>query len=205
MIRSHKLSYILGLTFLILVAGIFIFEPYYSKKMGELDEQEVKDTINSYFSMRYKTLQSNEPLDFSIIFDGQEIDTTDWLGTERDKRDVEIFIQTIFEQYIIDYSYHLDFKTIEIDRDRATVELLEGNKITYENNPMYPSEMANIEHEITLIKTSDGWKVMKDAYSDDLTRLLKYSSKEVIFKNIQSNHDKYPTVTPDSEQITPFP
>jgi hypothetical protein len=114
-----------------------------------------------------------------------------------------MLIHSEYNMEIIDYKFYLDFKKVEIEQDRAIVNLLESNEITYANNPKHPSAMAGLEHVISLLKVKGDWLITNDYYDDDLTRLLRISSKDELLKNVRKNHDQVKSEIPVFNQKAP--
>ena len=151
------------------------------------DEERIKETIHTYFTLRYQALQANVPLVLDAIVDLTDPKALEWLKLEADRRAVEMAIHSEFPMTIVAYKYDLNFTGIEITQNTAVVQLLEGNQITYANNPESPSWLAGLEHEISLVKGYDQWLLTNDVYSDDIIRLLKISTKEKLIDTIKFN------------------
>jgi hypothetical protein len=154
------------------------------------DVTQIEETIYEYFMLRYDALKANKSYtDYSPVTDDFENCSTEWLQMESDLRALRHFIHNIYEVTIIDYRFRLDFEKISIDGDNAVVWLRESNEIYYKRRPTEPSKLANIEHEIWLRKTENGWLITNDKYSNDFTKLLEGSSLEILFENVRRNHD----------------
>jgi hypothetical protein len=178
----------LVVAFLIEITGVSSSKAFLEAK--DLDNAQIKETIYTYFSLRSDAYKSNMPsINFSPIVDEQDSRSIKWLKLEQDIREVQDFIHMTYDEKILEYRFSLDFHTIEVDDDVAIVKLSEDNEITYEHRPTKPSIVANIQHEIWLKQTMDGWIIIKDEYSNDFTKMLKTLSKDTIFENIRRNHD----------------
>jgi hypothetical protein len=156
----------------------------------QTEETLIKQTITTYFTARYESLKMLMPVNFSQVVAGSENEITqDWLQMEQDRQEIELFIAKTFGVYILEYKFSLDYVSIEINSGEAKVSLIEGNEIAYSTSPDFPSEMANLAHTITLIKTGDTWRISSDQYSDNTTQLLDTLSKEEVFSNIKTNYE----------------
>jgi hypothetical protein len=122
------------------------------------------------------------------MIDDLEHCSSEWLRMESDLRALEHYIHTIYEVTIIDYRFQLDFESVHVNGDKAVVRLREGNEIYYKRLPTEPSKMANVEHEIWLVKTKTGWRITNDKYSNVNTRVLEGSSLVTLFENVRRNH-----------------
>lgn len=154
-----------------------------------LEEQGIKDTINTYFALRYAEVKTLNSSDFSGILDESDTVTADWQKTEKNRSEIKKTIATTFGENILDAKFSLNYLSINISDKKATVTLLESNVIVYSSDPTDPSKMADLPHEITL-KIKDGkWVIQKDKYEDELTYVLSHSSMEEAFNNIKINHE----------------
>lgn len=146
------------------------------------------------------------------------------------KTDFEHFIKTYDSQYVnadgfnLDvYSslvkdiwktfdnikYGIDIKKIEIDGNRATVELVETSFAEIEMTKAYEGELKSYANSIyNLEKKADGWKVVSDKVLDETTSMLYGNAKDLDIKltvpdSIESNKDYTATLefTPPKETI----
>jgi len=187
--KSYKSIFLFALSIIICLSVTGISGATISQGEDETDRIEIINTINSYFSLRYEAYITDQPFNFSAFIDKKDPETMSWLEAEEEKREVEIFIKNIYGTRIAKHSFHIDFPLIEVEKNRATVKALENNEVTYEDNPKYPSALANLEHQFILKRSEDKWIIVIDEYSDDLTRLLEGISKAKAINNIQHNHD----------------
>jgi len=167
------------------------------------EEIRIKEIINAYFQLRYESLKSLTPADFSTVSDMSKTSTItdEWLRREQDRQDIEITIAETFKTSYLEYKFFLNYQSIEISGAEAVVKLLEGNEVYYVDAPKLPSKMANLEHVITLRNVNGEWKVANDQYRSETTQLLETLSKEEILKNIQYNYDAQ-FITPTIEGQT---
>lgn len=148
------------------------FDSNYSSSIS--DEDQIKNTIDYYFNLRYKSLQLLSLPDYSSIV-ANSLDTK-WLRTERDHAEVE---QLLAKKY----------KKIYIDGINALVDLAENNEVIYETSAPDVSKMANLEHTITLIKQNGEWLIVSDIYEDEIMRSFNLETKEQIIDRIQNYKD----------------
>jgi len=94
MIESHKSLCVLVL-FVVCLAGTGVWGPFVSLRINESDEEVIKNAVNSYFTVRYKTLQTNGTQDYSTIIDSQAANA-EWLKLEEDKRNLEMVIHSTY-------------------------------------------------------------------------------------------------------------
>jgi hypothetical protein len=154
-----------------------------------LGEQEIKDTIQTYFALRYAELKTLNPADYSDILDLSDPVTTAWRQMEKSRSEIKKRIAKTFEENILDVQFSLDYTAVNRSGTKAVVMLLESNEIVYSSVPSEPAKMADLPHEITL-KIKDGrWVIQQDRYQDELTYVLVHASLEEAFENIKINHD----------------
>lgn len=187
--KSYKWVNLFVQGIVILAIGVGASVSWASPGIDE-DSASIKETIYAYFTLRYEALKANQPeVDYSAVTDDIENCSSEWLQMERDIRALHHFIHSVYEVTIIDYRFQLDFESIRVDGDEVVVRLRESNEIYYLRRPTEPSKSANIEHEIWLRRTENGWLITNDKYSDDFTRALEGSSLEALFEIVRKNHD----------------
>lgn len=105
--------------------------------------------------------------------------------------------------------YGIDIKKIEIDGNKAIVELVETSFAEIEMTKAYEGELKSYANTIyNLEKKPDGWKVISDRVLDETTSMLYGSAKDLDIKltvpdSIESNKDYTATLefTPPKETI----
>jgi len=188
MSNSYKSRYAVIIFIIISSIGVIISWPWLSRQLIKYGEIRIKITIAEYFDLKYDAIKTKkEFVDFSSVIDERLIEDIAWLNLERDKHDVQLFIHKTYGTRIIDYQIYINCQSIEINGDTASVNLFEGNEVTYKKNPEHPSKLANLEHEIWLKRSNSGWKIVKDVYRDHLIDQLEGSSKEKLYKIILKN------------------
>jgi hypothetical protein len=184
----------LTIPFLVILTFFFGFFGYFRVSAATITDQDqsnkIKETINSYFELRYEALKTLSLADFSNLSTSPENSvTSEWLQREQDRQDVELFIAETFNNHIVEYKFFLDYQNIEIKETKAVVTLLENNEVYYSSTPTIASMMANVKHTITFAKVNGSWKILDDQYHDDMIELVSALGKENVFNNIQYNHD----------------
>lgn len=151
------------------------------------DEEKIKAAIDAYFITRYEGQKALEQQDFSPILDD---DTLDWVKKEKDKREVELYVASVFDLGYESYSYTLDYTSIEVKNKKATVQVFESHEVVFKAISPEISKMANLQHTITLHYKKDGWVIYKDEYQDELSQQLVHLSKEDIKKQVDENYQE---------------
>ncbi len=149
------------------------------------DEEKVKAAIDAYFTTRYEGQKLLVAQDFSPLI---EDNTLDWVKKEKDKRDIELYSAKLFDLKYVSYIYNLDYDTIEIKNNKATVQLRESHQVVFEATAPTISEMANLQHTITLHYKNGGWLIHKDEYQDELTQEMNQLTKADILKIVDKNY-----------------
>ncbi len=152
------------------------------------DDEAIKNVINFYFGLRYKSQLSLEPVDFSVVAAIGEPDSAKWLFQEQRRQKIQQAIVETFQLKWEWYQFEIEYLDIKIDADNAKVLLVENRWIQY-LSASTPSGMANLTHQITLKKVSGQWLIVNDTYRDDLTAALEILTDEQLLKNIQQNYD----------------
>ena len=141
------------------------------------DTNQIQETIQAYFDLRYRSHNTLQLEDFSPLVDNNYGDA--FLQSETDKLSIELRHAQIYQLRYVEYNFSLDFTEISIDTttQTATASVIEGHDVVFEivakitGETIY-SSMRNQEHVITLRKVDGVWKIVFDDYEDYLWRFL---------------------------------
>jgi len=165
-------------------------EPPLSGEVPSVEEQEaIKNTVQSYFEIRYRALSVSDSDDFKqngfgdLISDLHEAGV--FLQQELGKLRVEIKRAELDHLRYAQYQFFLDFRNIVVDASgqTATLIVVEENEVIHELsqqlNPENPpvTNLYNVEHTIVLHKKQDQWKLVSDDYNDYVWALLRRNGK----------------------------
>lgn len=184
---------------LIFLVGSLNISPIHVSADGPA-EQDIKDTIQIYFTLRYAELKTLHAADFSRVLDESDPITANWRQMEKNRFEIKRRIAATFEENILDVKFFLDYPTLNIAGQTATVSVLESNEIIYSSDPSDPAKMADLPHEITLKIKGGRWVIQKDRYEDEFTYVLTHTSLDEAFKNIQINYE----LLTKKEETAPF-
>ena len=151
------------------------------------DDEKIKAAIDAYFASRYEGQKVLEQQDFSPLLDD---DTLDWVKKEKDKREIELYVASLFDLSYETYSYTLDYLSIEVKNKKAIVQLLESHEVVFKAISPEISKMANLQHIITLHYKKGVWVIYKDEYQDELSYQIDNLSKEDIKKQVDENYQE---------------
>lgn len=130
-------------------------------------EAEVRQTIDSYFALRYEMLSS-------LVFDSQIrtlltpelFDTKDAINEEDVLDAIVSFRKAQMNDLRFDrYKMELNYDQIEISGDRAWLVLDENYELYFKCAPTVRN-LNSIQHMITLKKIDEKWYVLRDDYED---------------------------------------
>ncbi|MGC9400066.1 MAG: amidase domain-containing protein [Anaerolineae bacterium] len=152
------------------------------------DEEKIKNAIETYFTLRYESQKLLEPQDFSFLT-ANSSQARSWVEREQDKREIELFIASIYNLNYVKYEYSLDYDSIEVRDEGATVRLRESHSVVFEAIAPEISKLAGLEHVIVLRKTSAGWVIVRDEYQDELTQLMANEAKDAIIERVHLNRE----------------
>ena len=146
---------------------------------------EIKNTIQAYFALRYQLLSVSPPAEIQQDVFGELVssgdDARDFLATETAKLAVERKWHELNKQRYAKYEYTLNYKDIAFDASSqmATVSLYEHFEIVceraIESSPQNPSSCAigGLTHEIVLHNEHSQWKIISDTYWDSWWRQFR--------------------------------
>ena len=151
------------------------------------DEEKIKAAIDAYFTTRYEGQKLLVQEDFSQVL---EDDTLDWVKKEKDKREIELYVAVLFDLKYVSYNYTLDYDSIEIKNNKATVQLRENHQVVFDAIAPEVSELANLQHIFTLHNKKGVWGIYKDEYQDELSRGMEFATKEELRKKVDENYQE---------------
>lgn len=152
------------------------------------DEDKIKNVIDTYFRLRYESQKLLEPQDFSFLT-ANSSQARSWDERERDKREIELFIASNYKLNYVEYEYSLDYDSVEVKGEGATVRLRESHSVVFEAIAPEVSKLSGLEHVITLRKTNTGWVIVSDEYQDELTQLMANETKDTIIERVRLNRE----------------
>ncbi|GAB6169936.1 hypothetical protein JCM1393_23960 [Clostridium carnis] len=148
---------------------IFLVFFLYGKEVYSLsysDEKNILYTINEYFNLKYKILST-------LVIDKEFerfIRESDGNISEKD-----ILNLTVKERLVADvdlkfdnYTKDIKINSIIVNRDNATIDLIESHKIYFNCSPSVESSLNGKRHRISLIKENEQWYISEDNYYDDI-------------------------------------
>jgi len=148
------------------------------------DEEKINAAIEAYFTLRYEGQKLLAAQDFSSVVDDK---TLDWVKQEQDKREIEIYIASLYNTPYKSYSYTLDYDAVDIGKEKASVQLRESNEIITLPD-LVTSKMGNLQHTFTLHNKKGAWVIYKDEYEDELSLGLKRQTKADLLKQVDENY-----------------
>lgn len=149
------------------------------------DEEKIKSAIDAYFTTRYEGQKLLKQQNFSPLLDD---DSLNWVKKEKDKREVELYIASLFDLKYASYKYMLDYDSIEIKNNKAIVQLRESHEVIFEPIAPEVSKLGGLPHKLTLHKKQDGWVIYKDEYQDELSQQLDHMTKDEIKDQVDENY-----------------
>lgn len=149
------------------------------------DEEKIKAAIDAYFTTRYEGQKLLAAQDFSPLL---EDSTLAWVNKEKDKREIELYNASLFDLKYLSYIYTLNYDSIEIKNNKATVQLRENHAVVFESIAPDVSELFNLQHIFTLHNKKGEWVIYKDEYQDELSEELTQLNKEEIKKIVDRNY-----------------
>jgi len=150
------------------------------------DEERIKSAIETYFTLRYESQKTLQEQDYSKLL---EDSSQNWVNKENEKREIELYIASLFNLRYLQYDFTLEYDSIEVKNNLAIVQLKENHQVIYEVTNPEVSELANQIHTITLHSKNGIWLIYKDEYHDEYSDLLKTYSKEMIKQQVDENYE----------------
>lgn len=169
------------------------------------DEEKIKTAIDTYFTTRYEGQELLAAQDFSPVLEDNSLA---WVQKEKDKREIELYLASLFDLKYVTYNYTLDYDSIEIKNNKATVLLRESHTVVFEALAPEPSELFNLPHVFTLHNRKGQWVIYKDEYQDELSEEMSQLNKEQIKKIVDQNYiedQNQKSQGPDTSEVLTIP
>ena len=134
------------------------------------DETLIKKAVTDYYDTRYQALSALEEKDISIFWDSNnnpnyEVELAA-LSTDINHRKMQLI-----DLGIIKYNLEMDFKTVNIQNDKAEVNVVELCSFYQNAVPDICSQIRD-EHNIKLEKTKEKWLLVSDVSNDFTKKVL---------------------------------
>jgi hypothetical protein len=159
-----------------------------------IDERpQITSLVDRYFKTKYEGQRLLRPQDFGGLVHDALPKAKQFLKAERDKREVELFQADLFNLRYTQYDYALDFADIRVDTaaKEATVTVSEGHDVVYACSAPVVSLLRGVKHTITLKQVGEDWRIVEDAYVDDMRRMLQGAgSKDQLAARIRAAKDR---------------
>ncbi|MCU0285196.1 MAG: amidase domain-containing protein [Acidobacteria bacterium] len=203
MIKKGDLKkYTPGSFVMILVLCLTLFTFILSQVPSTDEVNGIKNVIDKYFTMKYEFHKTTIPQDFKSL----EVDNPTarkWLEREKIREEIELYVATLYRLNYRSYKFSLDYKNINVKGNQAEILLYENHEVVFEACDPEVSEFHNQRHVITLEKRGNNWMIINDEYSDELSVVLKYESRDKIIENARETHDYELKQNPNSPQENP--
>lgn len=149
------------------------------------DEEKIQTAIEAYFTARYESQKLGELQNYSPLLDN---DHAAWVMKENDKREIELLIASLFDLNYVEYTFTLEYDSIEIHDNEAIVQLRESHEVIFLALDPDPSFLYNLGHTFTLRQRMGAWVITSDVYQDELSQLMENENKDEILNRIHENY-----------------
>lgn len=160
------------------------------------DTEQIRETIHTYFDLRYRSHSTLQLEDFSSIIDSGT-EGKAFSQAETDKLEIELRHAQIYQLRYVKYDFSLDISEIVIDSstETAIVMVTEGHDVVFEIveeilKESIVSSMRNLKHTFVLHEENGSWEIVSDNYEDYLWRLLNATglSKNELISSFDVNN-----------------
>lgn len=187
--------------FILLFISTFFISPCFAWNFGfgNSEEKQVEKVLKA--QVRYANRTDFDK--FINTYDSQYINS--------DGFNLEVYsnlVKDIWKSYD-NIKYGIDIKKIDIDGNKATVELVETSFAELEMTKAYEGELNSSANSIYYLeKKEDGWKVVSDTVLDETTSMLYGTARDLDIKltvpdSVEANQDYIATLefTPPEETL----
>ncbi len=185
---------------ILLILTIFFLMAFSSYALAKplTDQQEVKNVIDQYFTLKYDSFKDNVPRDISPLIEDKD---NSFLAYEKERL---IYLTDFYSKigvHYTDYILKLSYDSINVSGLNATVLLKEGHDVYFSSAPNSKASLSGLEHKIILSKSSGSWLITSDDYTDDLEIATKRDVNNLKKLKNEAN-DKINHLKKESKDIT---
>ncbi|MEW5869479.1 MAG: amidase domain-containing protein [Chloroflexota bacterium] len=149
------------------------------------ERAKVENAIQTYFQVRYESLRLGQAVDLDFLA-GESAEAQDWLGGARERQAVELALAEAFQLGYQDYHFWLDYESVEIQGTLAQARLYESHAVVFQALAPQESRLGRLAHTLRLQRQPEGWKLVGDAYVDELAFVLAGVPAERLLGRIQA-------------------
>jgi hypothetical protein len=134
------------------------------------DQDRVRSAVDTYFTLKCESRVRGEALDLSIVVDVLSPKGKALHDYELGRLQYCLRAWKLGGLAFSAYDYRPVYDSVAITGDTATVAVQPWVDLTYADTP--EPDVACEPHTLTLVRATDGWKIIEDEYQDEF--LLKH-------------------------------
>lgn len=135
----------------------------------DIQAEQIKVVIELYFDGKYKSFSE---LSLDKFFENYADVKNDKVIDEQTKLRLEMRHSQLYNLRYEQYSFNIEYKSIEISEKTAVVYLEESHEVVFPVFSPEKSYMKGLSHKIILHKDLSTWKISEDVYQDYVWNFL---------------------------------
>jgi hypothetical protein len=151
---------------------------------GSTDVDRIKAAIQVYFDLKAQSLVRGRALDPGFVIDRSSKTGEDLYNYELGLLQYCLTLWEYDRLAFIRWEYTPTFEAIQVTGETATARILLRGVWGYADTPSL--ESGEDEHTLELRKTADGWKLVEDTYSNEITdtypRGTDFAARELVYR-----------------------
>jgi len=140
------------------------------------DDAQVRAAVDAYFTLKYESMVQRRALDPGFVIDRTTRAGQDLYNYELGRLQYSIACWEHTDTVLDSYSYRPEYESVTVTGDRATVRVHPGGDAVWADTPDRVDGLGAVPHVIDLVKTADGWKLIRDDYDDEFRTIYPYGT-----------------------------
>lgn len=130
----------------------------------ELDsEARIRFAVDTYFTLLLEGIVKRCPFDFGFLVDLTSASGQDLYRYEIGRLEYSLAWWEECGVSYADYEYLPSYQQVHVDSSVANVTVLVKTTLRYQSSSTFT---ISVQHDLTLVQTTDGWKLVADVYED---------------------------------------
>jgi hypothetical protein len=150
------------------LAGAAVFPNQHYKEWLKIQQNpdfaakdKIIHTVNTYFILKYESWLKGTLLDFGFLFNTNDVNAWNDYAYERGIFHVNITGWKCLDGLLKSYAYHPEFYRVEVEGDKATVEMLPDAQIVSQDIPDRNDPGPWVKHTFELVLLGKSWLIQK--------------------------------------------
>ena len=157
------------------LAGTAVFPNQHHKEWLQVQnnpdfaaKDKIIHTVNTYFTLKFESWLKGTLLDFGFLFNTNDVNAWNDYAYERGIYFVNLTGWKCLKTLLLSYDYHPEFYKVEIEGDKAIVEMKPNAQIVTQDIPDRTDPGPWAKHTFELVLSGKSWLIQKIMCNDPI-------------------------------------